>query len=417
MSNPALRKYRLTLRNLVSPDKTRVKTVEAAAENAAYAIGDAEKGWEVTGVSDMGPATSAFSLTLFQKKTNSFPDKDLIRFCKGMATMLKAGISTVDSLNFYAGNLPQKHLQAVLRKISHEIEMGEHPDVAFARTGMFSNVFVGLVKAGVASGDLGGALDSIAHQMSVLATFRSKLKRIITVPICVLIFLLLLFMAAQNIITPRIEKMLAANRAVPDAFSAAIFTMSHVVQAVWLYVIFAIVGVVLLFILRKGVRDGAVNFLMSKWRLLRVVIMSMRQLTFIGTLNMMVGNKIPMEESLRICVLVLKGTAMAAEVEQARTQYLSGIDVSECVRRYTSCEPTVVHMLAIGEKTASLPAQLQLCTTMLEDQAREAMEDFASVTGAISTILPVFVIGFTFISSYLPIVLMSARLMQSFSGR
>jgi len=158
MSNPALRKYRLTLRNLVSPDKTRVKTVEAAAENAAYAIGDAEKGWEVTGVSDMGPATSAFSLTLFQKKTNSFPDKDLIRFCKGMATMLKAGISTVDSLNFYAGNLPQKHLQAVLRKISHEIEMGEHPDVAFARTGMFSNVFVGLVKAGVASGDLGGAL-------------------------------------------------------------------------------------------------------------------------------------------------------------------------------------------------------------------------------------------------------------------
>ena len=124
-----------------------------------------------------------------------------------------------------------------------------------------------------------------------------------------------------------------------------------------------------------------------------------------------------MEESLRICVLVLKGTAMSSEVEAARTQYLSGINVSDCIKRYTSCEPTVVHMLAIGEKTASLPAQLTLCTKMLEEQAEEAMTDFATITSTISTIVPVFVIGFTFISSYLPIVLMSARLMQSFSGK
>ena len=418
MSQISSRRFRITMRNIDNPEKHRSKTIEAVDEDSAYSLADTERGWEISGVSDMGPSKAAGSgFSFFRRNTNKFPTKDLIRFCRGMSTMLNAGISTVDSLNFYSNNLPQKHLQLVLRKISYEIEMGEQPDVAFAKTGLFSNVFIGLIKAGVSSGDLGGALNSIAHQMYILTSFRSRLKRIMTVPLAVLVFLALIFIAAQCIITPRIEQMLVANRAVPDAFSAAVFTMSHFVQKAWPFAIGGFLFVLGFFIWRKGARDIVVNFLMSKWRLLRTVIMSMRQLTFVGTLNMMICNKIPMEEALRICVLVLKGTAMSQEVEEARTQYLSGINVSDCVKRYTSCEPTVVHMLAIGEKTASLPAQLTLCTKMLEEQAEEAMTDFATVTSTISTIVPVFVIGFTFVASYLPIILMSARMMQAFTGK
>lgn len=417
MESATLIRYKLSLRNIASPGKQKTMTVEAASEDAAFSIGNLEKGWEVTGASSMGAVKDKGRFTLFAKKDNKFPEKDLIRFCRGMATMLRAGISTVDSLNFYAATLQQKNLQVVLRAVSHDIEVGEQPDVAFSKTGKFSNIFTGLVKAGVTSGNLGGALESIAHQMLILSSFRSKLKRIVTVPVAVLIFLVLLFIAAQNIITPRIEQMLKANRVDPDAFSAGIFHMSHVVQTMWLPFLIVLAAVGLLIGFRKELRDTIISFLMSKWRILRNVVMSMRQLTFIGTLNMLQGNGIVMEESLRICILVLKGNPMGPEIQTVRAQYLSGIPLSDCIRRYSSCEAQVVHMIAIGEKTANLPEQLSLCTRMLEDQAQESMDDFATVTGAISTIVPVFVIGFTFVSSYLPIILMSARLMQGFSGK
>ena len=415
----ASNRYRVVLRNIAMPNKQKSAAVVAPTENMAYSIANSKfSGWEAIGASSMGVATSAFSLTLFDKKGQArFPDKELIRFCRGLAIMLNAGISTVDSLNFYATSMPQKDLADVIRKIAHEIEIGEAPDVAFAKTGRFNNTFTGLIKAGVTSGNIPGALQSVAHQMSIMATFRTKLKRIITVPIAVLSFLVLLFIAAQNIITPRIELMLKGNRVAPDAFSAIIFSMSHFVQAMWIPFLLIVAAVALAIWFRESFRSVIINLLMSKWAVLRNVIMSMRQLTFVGTLSMLQTNKIVMDESLRICVLVLKGSPMEPEIQQVRNQYLSGIPLSDCIKRYSSCESSVVHMVAIGEKTANLPEQLARCTTMLESQAEESMDDFATVTGFISTVVPVFVIGFTFVSSYLPIILMSARLMQGFSGK
>jgi type II secretory pathway component PulF len=71
-------------------------------------------------------------------------------------------------------------------------------------------------------------------------------------------------------------------------------------------------------------------------------------------------------------------------------------------------------MMAIGEQTGQLPEQLNLCASMLEDQTKNAMDALASRVQLLSTAIPVLLIAFIFISSYMPIVMMSAKMMQSF---
>lgn len=408
--------FKVTLR---SESSSKTKTVSIAAATADDAFNEASlmQGWLVQDVVAVTQNIKqagilGISTSSVQKKISP---KELIRFCEGLSTMLTAGISTVDAIRFYANALPDAGKKNLFLNIAADIERGEAPDVAFAKTGVFTDIFTGLIKAGVSSGELANALASVAHQTRIIVEFSSRLRRILITPIAVLVILTGIFIAAQIILTPRIETMLAGCGANPDVFSAAVFGMSHFIQATWILFVISVVAIAVIIFKSRPLKTFLLNAMMSKWRLLRNVIMGMRQLLFIGTLNMVVGSRVPMEEALKVCAFVLRGSALGDEVETARTQYLSGIECSECIKRYTSCEAHVVHMLAIGEKTGTLLTQLSLCTTMLEAEAKTAMDDFAVVSSTISTVIPIFVIGFTFITSYLPIVLMSTSLMNSFT--
>jgi type IV pilus assembly protein PilC len=409
-----VKKYKVVLRNLDNPLKTKIVTV--TGEDTTQAMSAAEKpGWLAAGATELGNVSSGFSFSAGKKaKDSKFSNTELVKFCKGMAVMLKAGISIVDALEFYAANLPSKGLKKVLLDIQDSLKAGDPPQVAFGKTKAFNSLFVGLVAAGTAAGDLSGALQSLAHQLELQQNLRSKLKKIIILPTAVITLLLMIFLAAQLIVTPKIKDMLTANRVSPDAFSAFVFKMADVTAMVWMPVVAILVVAVLVIVFNKGLRETILSVAMSRLKSLRDVIMGVRQTTFIGTLSMLQNSGIVMEEALSITAGAMGNNPMGKEIEEVRSQYLTGLDVSKCVRQFTSCDPTVVHMMAIGEQTGQLPEQLTLCADMLEGQTKNAMEGLASKVQIASTALPVLLIAFIFISSYMPIVMMSARMMQSF---
>lgn len=330
--------------------------------------------------------------------------------------MIRSGIGIVEGIRFYAENLGDRNMARILVGVAEEIKNGTDPDRAFADTGKFSDLFIGMVKAGVESGGLADALDSISHQMRMMSSFATRMKRMLTTPCVILVVLVAMFIAAQLIITPRIEEMLNSNKVEPDFFSSIIFAMSHFIQAVWWMLPIGVGAIVLLMAARKEFRVALIGLAMSKWALLRTLVMSMRQHRFIGTLSMLVNNGIPLDQALVICQMVVKGGEMEREIIKVTEQYSSGIPLGTCFRRYTSCESAVVHMVELGQETELAP-QLKNCSDMLEEQTEEAMTDFSAFTGVISVLIPAMVIGFLFITSYLPIVLMSARMMQGFASK
>jgi type II secretory pathway component PulF len=70
-------------------------------------------------------------------------------------------------------------------------------------------------------------------------------------------------------------------------------------------------------------------------------------------------------------------------------------------------------MIGIGEKSASLPQQLELLRDIYEEDTAATMADFTQVINFVTLALAVFLIGFVFTGSMLPIFLMGPRMMQS----
>lgn len=408
-----VKKFKVVLRSITDPTKTKIKSVTAT--DMAEAMSKAEQGgWIASGASEMG--SSGLSMSALRNaapRASKFEGKELVRFCRGMSVMLSAGISIVDALEFYTSTLPSKGLKAVLLQVQESLKSGDSPNVAFSRTKAFSPLFVGLVTAGAASGDLGSALRSLAKQLELQLQLKSKIRKIVMLPSVVIALLSGIFLAAQLVVTPKIENMLTANGVAPDAFSKVIFQMAKITEAIWVPVVLAVIAAVVTVALSPKVREFILNVGMSRLRSVREVVMGVRQTTFVGTLSMLQNSGIVMEEALGITAGVMSGTPMGREVEEVRNQYLTGLDVSKCVRQFTSCDPTVVHMIAIGEKTGQLPEQLTLCAGMVEDQTKDAMDILSSRVQTMSTVIPVVLIAFIFVSSYLPIVMMSAQMMKS----
>lgn len=408
-----MKKFKVVLRSVTDPTKTKIKSV--TAEDMTEAMAKAEQqGWVSSGASEMGSAgLSLSSLSSSRIGSTRFEGKELVRFCRGMSVMLTAGISIVDALDFYTTTLPNKGLKTVLTQVQDSLKSGDSPNVAFSKTKAFSPLFVGLVTAGAAAGDLGQSLRSLSRQLELQLQLKGKVKKIVTLPSVVIVLLLGIFLAAQLVVTPRIESMLTANGVAPDAFSKVIFQMAGVTETIWIPVVAALIGIVATIAFSPKVREFILNASMSKLKSVREVVMGVRQTSFVGTLSMLQNSGLVMEEALGITAGAMAGSPMGREVENVRNQYLTGLDVSKCVRQFTSCDPTVVHMMAIGEKTGQLPEQLALCASMVEDQTKDSMEILATRVQMLSTVIPVTLIAFIFISSYLPIVMMSAQMMQN----
>jgi type II secretory pathway component PulF len=141
--------------------------------------------------------------------------------------------------------------------------------------------------------------------------------------------------------------------------------------------------------------------------------MGFRQLTFIGTFEMMVSNNIPIADALETGARTLKDTPHEAELLEVKRKHLLGINLGESIRKFTTFDQQLSHMIEVGEKASNLSEQLILLRDLYEEETATRIELFTAIVGLLSKILTVSVIGFIYIGTYLPIILAGPKMMQS----
>jgi len=208
--------------------------------------------------------------------------------------------------------------------------------------------------------------------------------------------------------------MLKGVGAKPDGMTAISFQVSHFTQAVWPVFIIIAVTIAIIIVRSAHVRNLILGFAMSKWRLLRLLVMGLRQMTFISTIRLLHSNGINLAKSIRVSANSVRNTPFYDELRTAADKYEhSGVPLSTAFAKYTSVDAQVTHMLAIGEKSASLDSQLEMLSEMYEEDSQNHMNAFSAVISFIVLLIAVSLIAAVFIGTFLPIFLMGPKMMQS----
>jgi type II secretory pathway component PulF len=347
-------------------------------------------------------------------KVKEFNKKELVDMFRGLGSMLRAQINTADALKYYCHGLPNKGMVDALMRVREDINSGINVHEAFRRTGRFSETIIGLIQAGSDAGQLHYAFKSLAERLKSELFFQKQLKKATITPGVIIGVLTGAFIVSQVKIVPQVEEMLKGVNAKPDGMTAISFKVSHFTQAVWPVFVISVIAIAITIFRSAKVRNLILGFTMSKWRLLRLLIMSLRQMTFISTIKLLHSNGINLAKSIRVSANSVRNTPFYAELREAADKYEhSGVPLSTAFAKYTSVDAQVTHMLAIGEKSASLDSQLDMLSEMYEEDLQNHMNAFSAAISFVVLIIAVGLIAAVFVGTFLPIFLMGPKMMQA----
>lgn len=360
------------------------------------------------------PQKSLLSSLNQPKKVKEFTKKELVGLFRGLGSLLRAQINTADALKYYGHGLPNKSMVDALAKIREDINAGMNVHEAFRRTGRFNETIVGLIQAGSDAGQLHEAFRSLSARLTSELHFQKALKKATVMPAVIISVLMGAFIVSQVKIVPQVEEMLDGVGAEPDGMTAISFKISHFTQAVWPVFVFGVIGLAIAIFRSKKLQSLILGMAMSKWRVLRLLIMSLRQMTFISTIKLLHSNGINLAKSIRVSANSVRNTPFYDELRAAADKYEhSGVPLSTAFAKYTSVDAQVTHMLSIGEKSASLDMQLEMLSEMYEEEAENHMATFAATVSFLVLLIAVALIAAVFIGTFLPIFLMGPKMMQS----
>ena len=349
--------------------------------------------------------------SFFAPRVKLFKKRELVQMFRSLASMLRAQISTADAIKYYAHGHPNKNLVSALNEIYSDVNKGVPIHAAFRRSEKFDDMTIGLIQAGGDTGQLDTAFAELGKRIKSEMHFRKKIRKLIMMPCIVIPILVGAFIASQVKIVPQVETMMAGME--PKGLVKLSFQISHIVQAIWPLVVLILVATGITIWKSTVVKNMITNLAMAKFRVVRSMIMSLRQMTLLSTVRLLYANGINLAKSLRVAANSVKKTPFYNELQKAADAYeKSGVPVSSAFAKYTSVDPQVVHMLAIGERSASLDTQLQMLSEMFEEDADQLMDDFSQFISLVVMIIAVMLIAAVFLGTFMPIFMMGPQMMK-----
>ena len=174
-----------------------------------------------------------------------FKTKDLAFICRQLASMLTAGISLVRSLHILYSQEENKKAKAALLEIYEDVQKGRSfAEAVQARPGVFPLLFVSMVAAGEASGNLDVIMTRVADYYLNQNKTNNQIKSALIYPIVLLCLLVAVFFGLFIFIMPMFRD-LAGDDLPP--LSAAMFAISDFLIPYWWTIILG-VGVIVLVI-------------------------------------------------------------------------------------------------------------------------------------------------------------------------
>src|SRR3954468_14602972 len=183
--------------------------------------------------------------------------KDLLAFLEYVAGSFEVGIPILDALDDVVSRLQSKRLRKIVNEIRYAVAdegkslsaaLAEHPKA-------FPELYVGTIKAGEASGELGYALRQLVEYMDWQENISAQLRQATSYPAIVLSAVGLLVVGLLGFVFPRITPLLRVNSIALPWPTRVILAMSSFVRQDWFICVMIIVSVTIaIVLLRRSVR-------------------------------------------------------------------------------------------------------------------------------------------------------------------
>lgn len=335
-------------------------------------------------------------------------DLDLISaITRQLGTLLGAGIPLADTLKAIIDQAESRRIETMFREIRERIMQGTPMGDALAEhPSMFSDLYVNMVRAGEATGQVDQVLTRLADFLQGQRALQRKVVSALTYPILMVVIGLLVVGVLMTFIVPKITGMLTDQGQELPAPTQVLVLISEGFQNYWWLGCLAIAAVSLVVERIYKTDKGRLRIDRGLLRLPVAGELLRKQAVarFTRTLSTLLGSGVAAVQALDITKTVVGNRVIADATDHVRVRIMEGTDIATPLKA-TGAFPSVVgYMVAVGEQSGALEEMLDRIADAYDEEIEIVTERVTTVLEPLMIVFLAVVIGFIVYAIVLPIL-------------
>ena len=330
-------------------------------------------------------------------------------FCRQFATMINAGVSLVRCLSVLEKQSMNPKMKETIRDVQNRVEAGETLSRAMSHhPAVFSNLTLGLVKAGEVGGVLDETLDRLAQFMESDIRLRQKIKAAMTYPVLVGIVAFVIVTFLVTFIVPKFLDIFKDFKVEMPPMTMMLVNVSHFMTNPTSIVptVVCVVGFIVGFKKWKKTKWG--KRIYDRYKMKMPVFGKLSHNIaverFCRTLATLLTSGVPILQALETVSGAIDNETFTDVIMHARARIREGDPIGEPLEKSKLFPPMVVQMIAIGEETGALDQMLGKVADFYEVEVETQLEQLAATIEPLMIVGLGLVVGFIVIAMFMPMI-------------
>lgn len=341
---------------------------------------------------------------LFKRK--QFSDEQVLQFTQQLATLLGAGQPLDRALGILLELPESAEARRVIERVRESVRGGTPLSTALEQQhGLFSRLYVNLVRAGEAGGSLQESLRRLADYLERSAALRGRVVNALIYPVIllVLVFCSVTFLLA--VVVPQFQALFESMNAEIPWYSAAVLHVSLFLRAWWWLLLPALAALLGWsgWQLSQPAARRALDERVLRWRIVGDLVAKLDTARLTRTLGTLVRNGVPLLNALNLSRPVLSNRVLAEAIEAASEDVKTGSGLGYALGRQKVFPRLAVQMIQVGEESGELDSMLLKVADTFDLETGNALDRMLAALVPLLTVVMTAIIGAIMLSVLLPI--------------
>ncbi|HEV8237630.1 MAG TPA: type II secretion system F family protein [Gemmatimonadaceae bacterium] len=394
---------------LASPNGEIVEGVYAAENEAKLRHELEEKGLYVLSLRTKG-AIAGLSLRLPQAGINT---REFLVFNQELATLLKAGMPLVQSLDLLKRRVTSPVFRTVLDDVHEKVRSGTALSDAFGAQGdVFPRVYTASLLAGERSGNLDAVLRRYVEYAKVIATLKRKTVSALVYPAILISLALVLVTIIVLKVIPSFSDFYSSFGADLPLVTRIIVRISDVIRTQFLLIMVLLVtaGAGIALWLRRAGEQSRFDHLILRLPGLGPIASKFGTTQMARTLATLLGGGLPLVTALDIAARSIGNQYMAGQLDIVSTRVREGQSFAAALEARRVFPEVAVKMAEVGESTGALQDMLNTVADFYDEEIATNMERFVTLVEPVLLVFMGLVIAGLLLALYMPLFQLSSVL-------
>jgi len=395
---------------LASPNGEIVEGVYVAETEARLRHELEEKGLYVL---SLQPKHAIAGISLHLPQRNRINTREFLVFNQELATLLKAGMPLVQSLDLLKRRVESPTFRSVLDDVHEKVRSGTALSDAFALHGdLFPRVYTASILAGERSGNLEQVLRRYVEYTKIIATVKSKTISALVYPAILVTLAVALVSIIVLKVVPAFSDFYAGFGADLPLITRIIVQISDFIRGQMLLIVAVVVvavAVVLSWVRQPGQKARFDHMLLGVPMLGQVARkFSTSQMS--RTLATLLGGGLPLVNALDIAARSIGNQFMAQQLEIVGARVREGESFAAALEARHAFPEVAVKMAEVGESTGALQDMLNTVADFYDEEIATTMDRFVTLVEPVLLVMMGIVIAGLLLALYMPLFQLSSVL-------